>query len=271
MYAKLLELAILSAIEAGEVILDYYHRLYRISVKEDKSLVTEADIAANQIISTALSVSKLPIISEESAQISYKTRALWSTCWLVDPLDGTKEFIHRNGEFTVNIALINDGMPVLGVIYAPISGDLYFASPVTKSIKAHVTNKTIDDRSMQTLPLTPKHQNIRIAVSRSHLDEKTISFVEAIKEKYCNTETITSGSSIKLCKVAEGLADVYPRFGKTMEWDTAAGHAILLYAGANIYDIQSLKELQYNKPSLQNPDFIAFRNDFKEKLTQYHI
>jgi len=271
MKLSLLETAILAAIKAGHKLMDFYQKSLEISQKEDNSPITEADIASNNIILSELSVTNLPILSEEAIHTEYAKRSAWQRFWLVDPLDGTKEFIQRNGEFTVNIALIEQGKPVIGVIYSPVTGELYAGSPETKSFKVKIADNTLIEHSFQSLPIISDTSTLRIVVSRSHLDEQTIAFIKELKKHYPETEVITSGSSIKLCKVAEGSADGYPRFGKTMEWDTAAGHAILIYAEANLYEISTLKELRYNKPLLSNPEFIALRNDFVNKLAKHHV
>jgi 3'(2'), 5'-bisphosphate nucleotidase len=261
--SDLLEIAIIASIEAGKVLLEYYNNNYLISHKKDNSQVTEVDKKSEEVIVRHLRKTNILIISEEDLIIDYQERIKHEQCWLVDPLDGTKEFIGKNGEFTVNIALIKNTSPLLGVVYSPLSGWLYFSSPETGSIKILVKNSKLLSETITKLPNKEiKPYSVRVVVSRSHLDEQTENFLFVLKEKYPQIEIIKSGSSIKLCKIAEGEADIYPRFGKTMEWDTAAGHAILLYANSNLYDINTLKPLTYNKYNLENPSFIAIRNNF---------
>lgn len=259
---NLLELAILAAIRAGNEVKEIFYTDYAIELKSDQSPITKADKLSHQIITSHLIKTKIPIISEESKILEYSERSYWEYCWLIDPLDGTKEFIQKNGEFTINIALIKNMQPILGVIFSPLSGWLYFASPETGSIKVFVENSKIISETMMLLPnKNIKPNSIRVAISRSHLDNQTETFLFALKQKYPNLETIKSGSAIKLCLVAEGEADIYPRFGKTMEWDVAAGHAIVLYSEANVYEINSFNTLVYNKAKLENPPFIALRNN----------
>jgi len=256
-------LAIKAALKTENIILSYYNQAYDITIKTDQSPVTIADQQSQAIIIETLKDSKIPIISEELENKDFNVRKEWNVCWIVDPLDGTKEFIQKNGEFTVNIALIENQHPVLGVVYSPVSGVLYFATKELGSYKVNVSNHQIDEKTLVTLPCSTSTTPLRIAVSRSHCNEQTQAFIDALKTTHPDVETIVAGSSIKMCKVAEGIAHLYPRFGRTMEWDTAAGHAILKYAKANLYDIETLQELKYNKNNLENPNFIAIQNHLK--------
>ncbi len=261
----LLEKAVIAAIYAGDEITKIYNSSYDIYFKEDKSPITKADKLSHDIISSILAETNIPIISEENNIFNYSERCRWEYFWLVDPLDGTKEFISRNGEFTINIALIKNNEPSLGVIYSPIMGWLYFGSSDTGTNKVFVQNNKLVTETLTTIPYFNnllKPNSVRVVVSRSHLDKQTEDFVFALKEKYSNVEIIRIGSALKLCKISEGEADIYPRFGKTMEWDIAAGHALLLYANSNLYDINTLKPIKYNKRDLLNSSFIAIRNDF---------
>lgn len=262
-YQELLRISIEAAIRAGEKIMTFYNAEYPVEIKADESPVTLADRSAEAIIFSYLKSTSLPIISEEQENRSYDERKKWNFCWVVDPLDGTKEFIHKNGEFTVNIALVENQTPVLGVIYSPAGNDLFFASKDMGSFKAKVKNGNIDTSSLQKLPLKNSSFPMVVAVSRSHSNEKTETFVNAFKEKYPDLKTVASGSSMKMCRVAEGEAHLYPRLGRTMEWDTAAGHAILKYAHARLLNIGNMQELIYNKEDLSNPDFIAMSNNLK--------
>ena len=262
-YQELLSIAIEAAIRAGEKIMTFYNADYRVEIKTDESPVTIADKSAEEIIFSYLKNTSLPIISEEHENMLYEERKDWNSCWVVDPLDGTKEFIHKNGEFTVNIALVENQTPVLGVIYSPAGNDLFFASKDMGSFKAKVISGNIDASTLQKLPLKNSSSPVVVAMSRSHSNEKTEIFVNAFKEKYPDLKTVASGSSMKMCRVAEGEAHLYPRFGRTMEWDTAAGHAILKYANARLLNLGNMEELKYNKEDLSNPDFMAMSNNLK--------
>lgn len=265
-YKNFLYLAIRTAIDAGKAIMDIYTDPasdFGIERKEDNSPLTLADKAANNLIVQALSVTSFPILSEEGKLCPYEERKEWKTLWVVDPLDGTKEFIKKNGEFTVNIALVNDGNPVLGVIYVPARKELYYASDGTgayKMIAVDYENQPsieyILEKSIR-LPLDLGHQGIVVVASRSHLTEETAAYIDNLRKKGQPVTLISSGSSLKICLVAEGSADVYPRFAPTMEWDTAAGHAIARAAGCNMYGIDEKTVLVYNKEDLHNPWFIV--------------
>ncbi|HDZ41762.1 MAG TPA: 3'(2'),5'-bisphosphate nucleotidase [Bacteroidetes bacterium] len=258
----LLEKTIKAAIEAGRAIKELYDGgNIETQLKEDRSPVTNADLESNNIINGYLSKTSIPVLSEENITIPYRERKSWDEFWLVDPLDGTKEFLKRNGEFTVNIALINESMPVLGVIYAPVTGEVYFGSSDKGSFKTMVKEsgndiKAIIDRAEKLPPAKVSPIN-RVAVSRSHMNEATENYIRARSATTGKTLLVSRGSSLKICLVAEGAATYYPRFGPTMEWDTAAGHAILRYAGKSMRRIDNGEELKYNKENLLNPDFIA--------------
>lgn len=267
-----LEIAIIAALKAGNDILKIYNDPqsdFEIERKADNSPLTIADKTAHKTIISYLNQTPFPILSEEGQNIPYQERKNWETLWFVDPLDGTKEFIKRNGEFTVNIALINKGVPILGVIYIPVKKSLYFSTETIGSYK--ITDieykETVDWSSIRTqgkkLPFLKKHKNTIIVASRSHLSTETESFIENIKKQNKNIEIISSGSSIKICLVAEGTADIYPRFAPTMEWDTAAGHAIAKGAGKEIYQAGENVPLIYNKENLLNPWFIVEQNRIK--------
>ncbi len=239
---------------AGEAIMEVYRGHIEVERKEDNSPLTVADLAANHVIQSNLKKlsPELPIISEESASIDYGIRSSWRRYWLVDPLDGTREFIKRNDEFTVNIALIEEGRPVLGVVYAPALGLMYSASAEAGAIKQQGTSapKVIRARTLHAT-------NPVIAGSRSHAGEKMESFLQQVESRLGPPKLLSLGSSLKICLVAEGEADVYPRLGPTSEWDTAAAQAVLECAGGSIVDREG-KVLRYNtKASLLNPEFFA--------------
>lgn len=258
-----LKTAIKASLHAGKVIMQVYDTAFDVELKDDKSPLTEADSKANDVINSYLNQTEFPIISEENKQVDYGTRKDWTTCWVVDPVDGTKEFIKRNGEFTVNIALVTNGMPILGVIYMPTTKTIYFAD-VNKSLglKAELQNhdSTIEDVLESAIKLEPKstesHQ-IQVVGSRSHMSQETMDFVESLKSKGKDVEIVSKGSSLKFCLVAEGNADVYPRFAPTMEWDTAAGQAICNAVGVEVISNESNEPLLYNKENLLNPWFLV--------------
>lgn len=270
-YDKLILTTILAAKRAGEAILDVYDSDFAVEQKDDKSPLTLADKKSNEIIENVLEQtvtvdnSTVPILSEEGKEISYEDRKKWEYFWLVDPLDGTKEFVKRNGEFTVNIALIHKHKPVLGIIYIPVKDVFYFAAINIGTYKLEGSEILTDDLSIeelldksQKLPLDNNNKtSLTVIGSRSHTSEEFSEFVERLNEKYENVEFISSGSSLKLCLVAEGKADVYPRFGPTMEWDTAAGQAIVEQAKGTVIDTQINEPLSYNKSNLLNPFFIV--------------
>ncbi|MCC8197717.1 MAG: 3'(2'),5'-bisphosphate nucleotidase CysQ [Tannerellaceae bacterium] len=265
-YSNYLYIAIRSAVDAGQAIMDIYTDPdpdFEVERKADNSPLTIADRAAHQLLFSALSLTNFPILSEERKEIPYKQRAKWKTFWLLDPLDGTKEFIKKNGEFTVNIALIHEGVPVLGVIYVPVRKELYFAEGTTGAYKLteidSASQPAINDirKNAMRLPLTMGHQGIVVVASRSHQTEETTAFIEGLRKQGQPVTLISSGSSLKICLIAEGSADIYPHFAPTMEWDTAAGHAIARAAGCEIYHLDEKTPLRYNKENLVNPWFIA--------------
>lgn len=261
---KMYETAIKAAIEGGKEILKIYH-LDEIQVenKSDNSPLTLADKAANEKILEFLEKTEYPIISEENKQLDYQIRRQWDTCWIVDPLDGTKEFIKKNGEFTVNIALCNHGNPIFGVIYVPVTRELYYATVEDqKAYKTvldenHKVNTNFYEENDCILPAEVSKNSIRVVGSRSHMNEDTNIFIDNLKKEYAQVEIVSKGSSLKFCLVAEGKADVYPRFAPTMEWDTAAGHAICKAVGLKVIDQNTNEEVRYNKENLLNPYFLV--------------
>jgi 3'(2'), 5'-bisphosphate nucleotidase len=257
----LLEIAIRAAIDAGKEILEVYSTSFGIELKDDRSPLTEADKRAHLVIQKALSATALPLLSEEGRSIPFEERKAWNRFWLVDPLDGTKEFIRRNGEFTVNIALIENGQPVAGVIFVPVTGVLYFGSAETGSyINEHPEGAENWEQLLNNSVLLPRKSGERLYTvvgSRSHLSSETETFISALRKKYGELNFISQGSSIKICLVAEGKADVYPRLSPTMEWDTAAGHAIAKAAGCTVLTWPGETELRYNKENLLNPFFVV--------------
>lgn len=263
---KLLTTAVKAALQAGKVILDIYNDPlsdFEIERKADNSPVTIADKKAHSTILPFLTESGIPVLSEEGKSIPFEEREKWDRLWIIDPLDGTKEFIKRNGEFTVNIALVVNHVPVLGVIYVPVKKELYFADMEIGAFKVKDIEKWEEETLRQLikrsvrLPQQQTRDSFIIVASRSHMTPQTAAYITETKKSYPEVELISSGSSIKIALVAAGTADVYPRFAPTMEWDTAAGHAIVKAAGGEIYHIDTPIPLQYNKADLLNPSFIV--------------
>jgi len=246
---ELLELAKEASIAGGKEILKIYNSKIKVEYKEDNSPLTIADKNANKIIEKYLKKTGIPILSEEGKQADFNERKKWHKLWIVDPLDGTKEFIKRNGEFTVNIALIKDGTPILGVIYVPVTNVLYYGYK-NGSFK-------IKDEKIIKLPISTNNIKYVAVGSRSHKSKETNDFFDLLKLKYGEIDVVSMGSSLKICLVAEGIANVYPRFAPTMEWDTAAGHAIAKFAGKKFIDYSTKKEMKYNREKLLNSWFIV--------------
>ena len=240
--------------KAGEAILEIYQNEeeWQVQQKDDDSPLTRADQRSNDIICEGLrSLSvQFPIISEENREIPYEERKNYTYCWMVDPLDGTKEFIKRNGEFTVNIALIHENKPVLGVVHIPVSNATFWA---VKGSGAHWTNGSREEL-LNAARFDKNMPNLRIVASRSHLNADTENFVAQFRAPIM----VSKGSSLKFMLIAEGEAHIYPRLAPTMEWDTAAAHIILEEAGGSVLQADSLEPLVYNKPNLLNPFFIAY-------------
>lgn len=269
---KSLEISVLASIQAGKRIMEIYNTDFSVEYKTDSSPLTVADKGANEIITEFLNTTDYPILSEEGKQIDFAEREQWPVFWMVDPLDGTKEFVKKNGEFTVNIALIEKQTAVSGVIFAPAKDVLYFgtkgkgsfmldgASNIIDKIKGSedFLNKLIE-MSIK-LPLQNSGSSFTAVASRSHLSEETQLFIESLRKEHGEVNFISSGSSLKICLVAQGSADVYPRLAPTMEWDTAAGQAIAENAGCKVIQYQKNEQVVYNKKDLLNPFFIVSRN-----------
>ena len=247
----LIEHAVAAARAAGQAIMEVYDSDFTVEHKDDRSPLTLADKRSHDIIQDRLSAIAnwtLPILSEEGRTIGYEERLKWESFWLVDPLDGTKEFIKRNGEFTVNIALIHRGRPVLGIISVPVSGLLYYAADGKGAYREK-------QGVIKKLPLLNSRQRFTIVGSRSHATPEQEAFIDKMREKHGEVDFLSAGSSLKFCLVAEGKADVYPRLGPTMEWDTAAGQVIVEQSGGSVTDFRSGNPLVYNKEILLNPMF----------------
>lgn len=257
-----LKLAIEAALRAGKSIMEIYNSNdFEVKLKSDQSPLTLADIESHNIISQYLNKTKIPILSEEGKNIPYSKRKNWNKLWVIDPIDGTKEFIKKNGEFTVNIALIENQIPIIGIIYAPILKTIYFSSKDLGSykVKVNIKDYDVDDliKNAIQLPLKRKDSTYTIVASRSHMSKDTENFIHSAKKKHLKINLISKGSSLKLCMVAEGSADCYPRFAPTMEWDTAAGQAICEYAGFKVVDLKSKKKMLYNRKELLNNWFLV--------------
>jgi 3'(2'), 5'-bisphosphate nucleotidase len=241
------------AVAAGQAILAVYERDFATSTKADGSPLTEADRAAHELIVARLTelAPDIPVLSEESAAVGYEERARWRRFWLVDPLDGTKEFIKRNGEFTVNIALIQGDEPLLGVVHVPVSGMTYFAC---RGVGAFL--QAPGEPARPILAGSYTGGRARVVASRSHAGDSLRAYLDRLAAAEGEFDTVVMGSSLKLCLVAEGKADVYPRLGPTSEWDTAAAQCVVEVAGGRVTDVHGAR-LRYNKTSLLNPWFIV--------------
>lgn len=257
-----LKIAIGAALEAGKAILDIYHSDdFQVELKGDDSPLTKADIASHNVIMSHLKATNIPVLSEEGKSIPYEERKDWRQLWIVDPIDGTKEFIKRNGEFTVNIALVENQKTVIGVIYVPVLNDLYFSTSEMGAFKVKVN---LEDYNVETLvqqgsklPLERADKTFTIVASRSHRSPETDDYIDQMREKHGDVNLISKGSSLKLCMVAEGQADCYPRFAPTMEWDTAAGQAICEHAGFEVIDWSTEERMLYNRAELLNNWFLV--------------
>ncbi len=249
------------ATAAGQAILAVYHQDFSVEHKDDDSPLTAADLASHKVISSGLAEldPRTPVLSEEGAAIPFDTRRAWRRYWLIDPLDGTREFVKRNGEFTVNIALVEDGRAVAGVVHVPVSGVSYLGRVGEGAWKIDAAGNA------SAIRVSPQRgPTLRVAGSRSHAGDSLRRFLERIGEH----EIVSMGSSLKLCLVAEGAADLYPRLGPTSEWDTAAAQAVVEAAGGQVTDTE-LEPLRYNsKESLLNPHFLVF-GDTNEDWRRY--
>lgn len=263
---NLLSTAINVAVRAGYKIMQVYNSDdFQVNLKSDRTPLTLADRLAHEEIKNTLTKTFIPVLSEEGRNIVYEERKGWDYFWVVDPLDGTKEFIKRNGEFTVNIALILEQYPVLGVIYVPVTGKLYYSikdegafmvSSLTASPNFEASFKALQLQSIK-LPLPIERDSIVVVESRSHSTPETIQYINNLSERYPKLELLPVGSSLKMCMIAEGKADIYPRLSLSNEWDTAAGQAIVEGAGFKVITYETGERLSYNKEELVNPWFIV--------------
>lgn len=285
--------ALCAAVRAGVAILSVRRRRFTVHSKDDRSPVTEADHAAHRLIADALRDTEVPLVSEEGRSIALEARMAWTRLWVVDPLDGTKGFVAGSDDFTVNIALVTDGMPEWGVVYLPVSGMVYAGGPGTGSIRMQVPpvltqepqRPVVRDEAMEDaltdlaaraerLPPvadgdkahgeaeTDGAARVRVVASKSHRNAETEAYIERLEEIYGPIELVAVSSSKKLCAVAEGSADIYPRLGRTMEWDVAAGDAVVRGAGGRVVSAADGTDLVYNKADLASPYFVAVRAGF---------
>jgi len=265
---QLTEIAISAAIEgAREIMKVYVKDDFNVQLKSDESPLTEADLRSNAVIVAALSKTDIPILSEEGAEVLYEDRKHWKQLWIVDPLDGTKEFVKRNGEFTVNIALAKNTYPVMGVIFAPYLNCLYwgdesgaYKSQLSSDWMDITTERIISGIDIISMPNALPDIKTMVA-SKSHFTQETGDYIELLKEKEGEIELVSKGSSLKMCLVAEGQAHLYPRLGPTMEWDTAAGQAIIESTGGQLYDWNTKERMRYNRSELRNGWFLCVAND----------
>lgn len=289
----LLHAAMNAALAGGRAILEVRARGFDVQYKDDRSPLTEADLASHRAIMEHLAGTGLPVLSEESAEVPYVDRSGWDRFWLVDPLDGTKEFVKDNGEFTTNVALIEDGVPVLGVVQVPVHDSIYwgFESAAGRwAFRAGECGTTVDEQRPGRTPATPSEladraaplivdrarslePPLRVVASRSHLNDATLRFVEQLEAVHGAADRVSRGSSLKLCLIAEGAAAIYPRIAPTMEWDTGAAQAVVAAAGGGVYRYDpglpatayladdpvaaGARPLRYNKENLLNPFFVA--------------
>jgi len=237
--------------KAGDAIMEIYAKDFTVNYKDDKSPLTEADLKSNEIICTHLNTlyPDIPILSEENKAVPYQEREQWGYYWLIDPIDGTKEFVKKTGEFTVNIALIYHDTPVLGVVYAPVLNDIYSAKRGEGAFK--------NDEKLPLKSNEHPEKELKVVASVSHLSEETQAYIDQLALSTKHVKQVSKGSSLKLCLVAEGEADIYPRLGPTMEWDTGAAHAIVIESGKQVIQYENGKPLVYNKEDLLNPWFIV--------------
>lgn len=266
-YEALLKLAVKAALKAGDEILRVYNTDFYVETKSDNTPVTVADKISGRCISGILAETNIPVISEEEDVPAYAVRKNWEQVWIVDPLDGTKEYVKRNGEFAVNIALVKDGRPVVGVIYAPVFKDIYFAAEGLGSFKitqndviVELTKQNLPENLFEyakKLPIMKLPATYTVVASRSHLSPEVNERVKKLERLYGTVDMINIGSSIKQCWVAEGRAHEYPRYGKTMEWDTAAGQCILEQSGNKLLDLRTNLPMHYNKEDMLNSFFVA--------------
>ncbi len=257
----LLHVAVEAALKAGLKTLKYYKNDLDVLLKDDHSPLTLADLESNEVINKYLNQTDLPVLSEENKVMPFVTRSKWKMLWLVDPLDGTKEFINKRSDYTINIALIKNNQPVLGVVFVPAKSVLYYGIKDSGSYRVKVSKDAIAEsllKASKKIHAGSIHKKLVVVASKSHLSEDTRQFIRKLEKNAGQCDIRSYGSSLKLCMIAEGSADIYPRLGPTMEWDTAASHAIAEFAGCRIVSLPTRKPVEYNKRNLLNPWFIVY-------------
>ncbi len=260
-----------TAITAGKATLKYYNTSLEIITKDDKSPLTQADLESNRVINEYLITTGIPILSEENKVSDFSERKSWKELWVVDPLDGTKEFINARQEFTINIALVKDNEPVFGVIYTPVMKELFWGIKGVGAYKIEATDtlfaseEEINSKAKQ-LPIYENKNELVVVASKSHLNDETKQIINSLEEENESVTSKSFGSSLKFCRLAEGQAHIYPRMGPTMEWDTAAGHAIAAAADCIVIKYPEKTPLVYNKENTLNPYFIAVNKDYLSLL-----
>ncbi|WP_282039765.1 3'(2'),5'-bisphosphate nucleotidase CysQ [Saccharicrinis aurantiacus] len=277
--SDLLNKAIEATVNAGKAIMEIYRSGdFGVEIKGDNSPLTLADKAAHNIIVEALTSTQIPILSEEGKHDSYESRKDWDKLWVVDPIDGTKEFIKKTGEFTVNIALVENNYPVLGVVFVPAKGELYYGSLEEGAFKVILSGNWENENCSSflnqekvKLPSRANNVSLQVMASVSHLSKETEEFVDLLKNEYGSIDFLSVGSSLKICKVAEGVADIYPRLGPTMEWDTAAGQAVAEAAGARFINWKSELRFDYNRANLLNDWFVVYGPKIKDETLKVLI
>jgi len=260
----LTRLAIETSIVAGKAIMEVFtSNDFGLKIKSDDSPLTEADLRSHRIIDEALQTTHIPILSEEGEHLSYEERKDWDELWIVDPLDGTKEFVKRSGEFTVNIALVKNQNPVMGVVFAPVLRCLYWGDEsgaykveLPEAWMDQDINLLMDTLDIQRMP-NGLPDKMTVVASVSHFSAETEQYLRALKQREGEVELVSKGSSLKMCLVAEGSAHLYPRLGPTMEWDTAAGQAVIEAAGGLLHDWNTKQAMKYNREQLLNGSFLA--------------
>jgi 3'(2'), 5'-bisphosphate nucleotidase len=247
-YSSFLPDIIKVADEASDKVLEIYKTDFSVGYKADESPITEADLASHQVIVDGLRdlTPEIPVLSEEGTDIPWKDRKQWHRFWLIDPIDGTKDFTQRTGEFTVNIALIEDGQPVLGVVTAPALNEAYWGAIGEGAFKRD------SDGKIHKISVTEPKETVLVVASKNHLNDETKAFIN----KFDSHELVQAGSSLKFCRIAEGQAHIYPRLGPTCEWDTGAAHAVLAAAGGKVETLDG-EPLKYGKEDVLNPFFVA--------------
>jgi 3'(2'), 5'-bisphosphate nucleotidase len=272
-FNELFQAAFKASIIAGKRILEIFNNEdFQVSMKSDNSPLSSADKEAHEIIKRSLINSRIPILSEEGRDMQFEERKSWDILWIVDPLDGTRQFIQKRNEFTVNIALVVDRSPLFGIVYAPAIGDVYFGIKDSGAFKMADTDPDILSYPFQKIMTESKRldpskkttDRYTILVSYHHVNKETLEYVETMRKQYPDIEVRRVGSSLKMCMLADGIGDVYVRFTNTYEWDTAAAQAVLEGVGWTIKAIDSRESLSYNKESLLNPYFIC------EKITAFY-